>query len=161
MKLLIRTSLALLFTTSLAMASISYGPTSLSTSKTVSSTSFIDLVSQGFSVTNSVRSCYTDPTFGLELCSYSNSVSVVARTKFARQAALKYRLTLTGLPAQTPSVTDNGDGTLTLSTTFINVTNGTKTLKLQAAKKASGDPSTTINPAAGDVVSLGATVALP
>lgn len=146
------------------LASTYYGPVYLQNAVTVSSTTWKTLISHTINVTDSVYSCYTvDPTFP-EFCAWDNVGQINAVVKDVNAlTGLKYRFLIDGRTGMTstPQVTDNGDGSVTITSNTHALPNGSHVVTLQVAKKTSGAPTSVIDPTTGDAAQNGVLMSKP
>lgn len=153
--------LTVCFLASIAIGSTYFGPVNLQNAVTVSQTTWVTVLSQTVPVTNSVYVCQ-DIGLDLEFCSYDNTGQVVSLIKDANAVNhLKYRFLIDGRAQGAPLVTNNPEGSLTLYLPALPLKNGNHTFAIQLAKKSSGSPSSIIDPATGDFLSMGVTLAKP
>ncbi len=159
MKRLILIAMICIFTTS-AFASEYFGPTLLTTPLTVTSTTWVNVVSEPFTVRVSAP-CTAGALCQLLPCQTPNMEQIHAKLNFPNMDKLNYRFLVNGkVPScGTPNkvTSELVDGNLVVST---NDTKGTGiyTVTLQVAKKLASTPNVTVDPSLGHKVSLGTLV---
>jgi hypothetical protein len=152
-----------LVVSSAVLASTIYGPVNLLSATTISSTTWKTVLTQTVNVTGSTVSCYnTGDPFYLEICSSDNYPHVSATVKDAGSVNnMKYRFLMDGGSMGTPTIVDNGNGSVTITSLGIALDNGNHTFKLQIGKRISGSPTSVIDPSTGDAAQMSVTMDKP
>lgn len=148
---------------SVALAAVSHGPFLLTTTKTIPGTTYVSIMDMTYPVTNS--ELQPGPCFA-QFCSpdtWSNSAYYFLQIKAPNAEGLTFRWKRGNIYIAVDEVRPQDDGSIIVTSQIdFNLSNGNKTVTLQAKKTVAGNPSVTITPSNNvDYVMSGVTVTQP